>query len=103
MRSGVGFIVNPVQTILLAVGLDKYRMFAVLLWALRVHPILAAARFSSIVSIESFLGTASRSDAFSDGRSFLRLRVLSALAVGECLDIVRPIPIRVAPLSQAGG
>ena len=33
--------------VLLAVGLNKHRMFAVLLWALRVHSISAAARFSS--------------------------------------------------------
>ena len=31
----------------LAVGSNKHRMFAVLLWALRVHSISAAARFSS--------------------------------------------------------
>ena len=33
--------------VLLAVGLDKRHMFAVLLWALCVHPTSAAARFSS--------------------------------------------------------
>ena len=32
---------------LLAVGLNKHRMFAVLLWALRVHSTSAAARFRS--------------------------------------------------------
>ena len=41
--------------VFLAVGLSKYRMFAVLLWALRVHSISAAARFSSIESLVSFL------------------------------------------------
>ena len=33
--------------VFLAVGSNKHRMFAVLLWALRVHSISAAARFSS--------------------------------------------------------
>ena len=35
--------------VFLAVGSNKHRMFAVLLWALRVHSTSAAARFSSIV------------------------------------------------------
>ena len=42
--------------VFLAVELGKYRMFAVLLWALRVHPISAAARFSSILSLVLFFG-----------------------------------------------
>ena len=40
--------------VFLAVELSKYRMFAVLLWALRVHSISAAARFSSISSLVCF-------------------------------------------------
>lgn len=40
----------------MAVGLDKHRMFAVLLWALRVHPISAAARFSSACRALLFFG-----------------------------------------------
>ena len=60
--------------VFLAVELGKYRMFAVLLWALRVHSISAAVRFSSIVSLVLFflvvpLGVTH----FPDGRSFLRL------------------------------
>ena len=41
---------------LLAVGSEKHRTFAVLLWALRVPPTSAAARFSSIVP-SVFLGS----------------------------------------------
>ena len=41
--------------VFLAVESCKYRMFAVLLWALRVHTIFAAARFSSIKSLVLFL------------------------------------------------
>ena len=40
--------------VFLAVESCKYRMFAVLLWALRVHTIFAAARFSSIMSLVQF-------------------------------------------------
>ena len=40
---------------LLAVGSKKHRMFAVLLWALRVPSTSAAARFSSIQSLVGVL------------------------------------------------
>ena len=74
---------------LLAVGSKKHRMFAVLLWALRVPSTSAAARFSSIsslVGVLSFLGV-----EHHQAVDPLRLRVPGARAVGECLDIGRPL------------
>ena len=51
--------------------------------------------------VDLFLGsTSSESQASPCGRSSVRLRAPSVLAVGECLDIGRPIPIRVSSLSQ---
>ena len=51
--------------VFLAVESCKYRMFAVLLWALRVHMIFAAARFSSIESLVLFFGSTCGGEAFS--------------------------------------